>query len=1024
MTDPTTFNKGFDKLNATNWASWKLNVQLALTNAKVWKYVKLTPPAQSDAAISDESKSNTLSGRTTVELPEGNEEESSLALSIIRFSMNSDQLQYIGNEMNPRKAWKMLVTAKEAKTGMALVTKLTELMNIKQSEDTPVTEHCARISQIKSELEELIDTDHKKFSKALYAALLVRSLNDRYESFTVNVLQAEAEQLEFDDIVRRAKLEEQRQKDRSISLPNNEPNVASANYARTTSIQRGKKYCSFHKSSSHNDSECYSQHPELKRNRKEQSAKKEQSADSAEIQFANMIYSSTATPSNQWLIDSAATIHMCNDRTLFSNMRQIPANTIVFGSGDSMQSTEAGDIMAKVRLDNGEFVVKLRNVLYAPTIKRNLISMMHWTKYGVTCRTESDGSCVIRQYGIDMGRIQAKNNLLPVTLIPIHKLNSIHSQSENSATHSSIDQATLWHRRLGHVNGSDMKRLLNMAEGFDCTTEFNDDCESCAKGKLHAVPHPKHAQHRAQTKLMLIHTDLCSMPESREGFRYFISFIDDCTRLAQVHLLRNKHEAMKAFMDYKARMELATQRNIIMLRSDGGGEYMSKQFAQLLSDEGIQHQISAPYSQQQNGVSERFNRTVVECARTMLNQAGLDKTYWSHAVLTATHIRNRLPTVALDGMTPFEAFYGYKPSLHHLRVFGCRAYALIPKSQRNKMDVKAHLCINLGYAPGYKAYHLLDTTTNRVIVSRNVRFAESRFLNDNDGQVGAVHRQLDVDNEDANNITLPNLSLANRTFTESDNAIDVESDKDSNEKEHKTSGSNNQSNQSMEKSSFSGSYESGSKDQMKSTSERSSSPATGSGIWRAPYDVDENAGMHLNTLINDILNRHPELAKNRLNEADQLKLQQIADSNKYSIKDLADRLKMAANQRSQQAQQQQSHHATALIHEAYASEIADSITDDPKSHQEAMNHPKAQKWLKADAQTKTSPRNQHKALIKQMGLKSSLITSMPRLSGSVKISNRTSTNSEERAMKSQKEKKVRENSPKLEGKNFREHVTH
>src|SRR6201999_4001614 len=121
-----------------------------------------------------------------------------------------DQLQHVGTELNPRTAWTMLVTAKEARTGMALVTKLTELLTIKQNGEA-ITDHCARIAGLKRELEDLIDADHKKFTKALYAALLIRSLNHQYEAFTVNVLQNEADKLDFDDIVRRAKLEEQRQ---------------------------------------------------------------------------------------------------------------------------------------------------------------------------------------------------------------------------------------------------------------------------------------------------------------------------------------------------------------------------------------------------------------------------------------------------------------------------------------------------------------------------------------------------------------------------------------------------------------------------------------------------------------------------------------------------------------------------------------------------------------------------------------------------------------------------------------------
>jgi len=939
MTDPATFTKGFEKLSDNNWASWKLNVQLALINAKVWKFVNPVPLCTVNTDDASQGKA-TSSTQTAVVLPEGDDEQSSLALSIIRFSMNTDQLQYVGNEMSPRKAWKMLVAAKEAKTGMALVTKLTELMNIKQGEETPVAEHCARISQLKRELDELIDTDHKRFSKALYAALLVRSLNDRYEAFTVNVLQTEADQLEFDDIVRRAKLEEQRQKDRTASLANSEPLVASANYARASANKGKDKYCSYHKSTTHSDSECYTQHPELRTSERNQ--QKRQSAHSAELHYATMAspLTTASTLPNQWLIDSAATIHMCNDRTMFNNLKHIPVNIIVFGAGNTTISTEAGDISARVQLDDKEFVVTLTNVLYAPAIKRNLISMMHWAKQGVTCKTEGDGSCLVARHGTTIGRVMARNNLLPVKVIPIHRSNL---QSADTASHDSLDVATLWHRRLGHVNQTDMKRLVSMANGFDCDIPFNDDdCESCAKGKLHALPHPKAAQHRAKVPLELIHTDLCGpLPRTRDGFRYFICFIDDCTRFTEVRLLQNKHEAMTAFLDYKAWIERATQRNIKMLRSDGGGEYVSKQFTQWLSEEGIQRQVSAPYSQQQNGVSERFNRTVVECSRAMLDQAGLDETYWGDAVLTATHLRNRLPTVALDDhKTPFEAFYGHKPSLSHLRVFGCRAYALVHKSQRGKMDAKARVCINLGYIQGYKAYRLLDTKTNRTIVSRNVRFVENRFWNDNDGQVGESNRQANVSNDF--DFDMPSRSVTNRSFNESDAESEVaklnEQPIVNNDNGHKTSGSNKDTSRTIETSS-SNTEENHDKQTLPTIP-----TSTGSGMWRAPYVTDTNAGARLDELVTDILNHHPNLAQKRLNEADQLQLQHIADTHKYSIKQLTERMKALRQERAQQ----QANVSTVPIHEAYAAEIAETLTSDPKSHQEAMNRPDADKWKKAE----------------------------------------------------------------------------
>ena len=86
---------------------------------------------------------------------------------------------------------------------------------------------------------------------------------------------------------------------------------------------------------------------------------------------------------------------------------------------------------------------------------------------------------------------------------------------------------------------------------------------------------------------------------------------------------------------------------------------------------------------------------------------------------------NRSPTKALSGKTPFEAWFGKKPNVKHLRVFGCAAYPHVPRNERGKLYPKAKCCIFLGYATQRKGYRLYDTKTSCIILSRNVVFNES-----------------------------------------------------------------------------------------------------------------------------------------------------------------------------------------------------------------------------------------------------------------------------------------------------------
>ena len=89
------------------------------------------------------------------------------------------------------------------------------------------------------------------------------------------------------------------------------------------------------------------------------------------------------------------------------------------------------------------------------------------------------------------------------------------------------------------------------------------------------------------------------------------------------------------------------------------------------------------HSQQQKGVAERMNRTLMESARTMIAHAGLPNSYWVEVVNTAAYIRNQTPTTAIkDDQMPYERWYGRKPNVSHLKVFGCVAYAQVPNEER------------------------------------------------------------------------------------------------------------------------------------------------------------------------------------------------------------------------------------------------------------------------------------------------------------------------------------------------------
>lgn len=137
---------------------------------------------------------------------------------------------------------------------------------------------------------------------------------------------------------------------------------------------------------------------------------------------------------------------------------------------------------------------------------------------------------------------------------------------------------------------------------------------------------------------------------------------------------------------YVAWIETQSGKHVKRLRSNNGSEYISQSITDFLRSKGIEHELTMPYTAEQNGVAERGHQTVVTRALSAHHHSGYPRSFWGYAILNSTYIRNLLPSAAIDGKTPFELFYGSLPDVSHLRPFGCLAYAHVPDDTCHKYD--------------------------------------------------------------------------------------------------------------------------------------------------------------------------------------------------------------------------------------------------------------------------------------------------------------------------------------------------
>lgn len=424
---------------------------------------------------------------------------------------------------------------------------------------------------------------------------------------------------------------------------------------------------------------------------------------------------------SEWYIDSGCSVHLTSRKDWIQNVQHAGKLRQITVANDNKLSVECcGDVEIITIADNKDHSVTISEVLYVPKLMTNLLS--------VSKLIENKNKVVFNENGCDI--FNSKDQLIATASLVnnVYKLNF--REPQLSLTAGLAVSGDIWHRRFGHLNFKDLKLMKNgLVEGFDCKNHLNksdyDLCEVCCEGKQSRIPFSKQG-HRASEILETIHGDLCGPMEvtSLGGSRYFMILEDDYTRMCFGYFLKNKVEAFETFKEFKSYVENQKGKKIKTFRSDQGTEFNNKQFNSYYKKHGILHQQTNRYTPQQNGMSERMNRTVVEKARCLLYDAKLNKSFWAEAVATAIYLRNRSAASGLE-KTPYEMWYNRKPDVSSIRIFGSKAMTMIPKEKRQKWDKKSKRMILIGFSDNIKGYRLYDPEEKKIIISRDVVIEEN-----------------------------------------------------------------------------------------------------------------------------------------------------------------------------------------------------------------------------------------------------------------------------------------------------------
>jgi len=245
-----------------------------------------------------------------------------------------------------------------------------------------------------------------------------------------------------------------------------------------------------------------------------------------------------------------------------------------------------------------------------------------------------------------------------------------------------------------------------MVQGLPKIKLPNEVCDMCCTGKQARNSYHAIVPFNATKKLEVIHSDVCGRFEVKSvgGNRYFVTFIDEFTRKLWIYLLAKKSDVFGVFKKFRLLVQNESGEMISRLRSDGGGEYTSIEFNDFCSSNGINHEVTAPYTPQHNGILERKNRTLVNMIRSMLKQK------------------------KLQDKTPEETWCGVKPSVQHLKIFGSLCFKHVPDQLGRKLDDKSQVMIMVGYH-STGAYKLYDPNSKKIVFSKDVKFDETKCWN-------------------------------------------------------------------------------------------------------------------------------------------------------------------------------------------------------------------------------------------------------------------------------------------------------
>lgn len=717
-----------EQLNKRNFETWKIHMKAMLIKGGNYKFISDEPPE--DAAA--------------LELWKNGDEK---AMSDIILCIHPTELKQVKNCSTTKEIWNRLNEIYKSTGPARKATLLKSLLQKRMKEgETDIHGYMRDFFDVVDQLQELDIT----IDDELLTIMLLYSLSNEYENFRVAI--ESRDELPKPDALRIKIIEEFNARRNGnhgnttvsgafFATAGRRRNFAPPPPRPRSSRNNDTRQCWKCKKIGHISSKCPNSVPHPR---------------------SYNVECNTAQLENLFILDSGSTGHFLSKKELFHTLDDTAPKLLRLADNSSTEIRGTGDATLNFATDNHIKEFNVDDAMLVPNLRNNLLSISKICDKGYI--VTFDASKVTLRNGPDVIVGERQNDLY--CLRTINKGDSDPKMSASMMASSSMDTKSKFdflklHYRYGHASTEILKTLKFKDLGTLPPAPPDFTCEVCIKGKLCRASFPN-THRRSKTKLEIIHTDLCGpiSTKSNGGSSYFVTFTDESTDWTEVRFLKHKSETFSVFKDVQKLLERQSDKKIKFVQSDRGMEYLGEKFNNFLRELGIARRLSVKHTPEQNGRSERKNRTLLDIARCLLIQSGLPDRFWAEAIATANHVKNRTPSKTLNGKTPYELWFDREPNVGYFKVFGCEAFVWNNSKTKTKFEPRALKGIFLGYDDQSKAYRVYLHDKNRIEITRSVKFLENKYLKPTRKDVNVFPFDDDIDQCDKDTQTI-NISFLN-----------------------------------------------------------------------------------------------------------------------------------------------------------------------------------------------------------------------------------------------------------------------